>query len=69
VSDYVYLNKAKAHPIRIGGADRYFNENKKLCEAILALVNEVYLNHHKEEKDRRRKLVEFLDRQERKVVE
>lgn len=58
MSDYNQLNKSKPEPLHI-----VFSKNKEVNDAILVLVETAYLTHHKETKERSKKLVECLEKQ------
>lgn len=55
MADYNRLNSAKLSQL-----DVIFSKNKEISNAILVLVRTAHANHHEEEKDRRKKLVECL---------
>lgn len=55
MADFNQLNKAKMSKF-----DVIFSKNQEISEAILQLVRTAYEDHHEEEKDRRKKLVECL---------
>jgi len=55
-SDYGQLNKAK--PVSF---EMVFEHHAKISHAIHTLVKTAYLNHHLEEKNRRKELVKCLD--------